>query len=166
MWSHVSQALRWNVLLTLEQTQTLRSLAHFAAAAMSQDTARSKGRRQREYFSLYPLAQLEKLEEILSSEANLQVREDFERWALTVGVMEGLTLPPATAVPWSAGEDSGSSHISQTFCQHFPAGCLCCSPSRGSQVLSTLMWMGAELGHHAAAAEICFNLLSEFSDKP
>lgn len=155
--------LRWNALLTSEQNQTLRSLAHFAAAAMSQDTARSKGRRQREHFSLYPLAQLEKWEEVLSSEANLQVSEDSERWTLTV-VMVGLTLPPSTAVAWSEGEDSGSSHISQTFCQHFPAWCLCCSPSwahRCCQHSCVCQWMGAELGDRATAAEIWFNLWSD-----
>jgi len=46
---------------------------------MSQDTAGSKGCRETEYFSLHPLAELEKLEEVLGTEANLQVSEGFER---------------------------------------------------------------------------------------
>lgn len=56
---------------------------------MSQDTARSKGCRQQEYFSLYLLTELEKLEEVLGTEANLQVSEGFERRTLTVVVMVG-----------------------------------------------------------------------------
>lgn len=73
----------------MEENQALRSPAYFAVAAMSQDTARSKGCRQQEYFSLYLLAELEKLEEVLGTEANLQVSEGFESRALTVVVMVG-----------------------------------------------------------------------------
>lgn len=57
----------------------MRPPAYFAGAAMSQDTARSKVCRQRQYFSLCPLAELGKLEELLGTEANLQVTEGFER---------------------------------------------------------------------------------------
>lgn len=65
--------------MLLEENQTPWSPAYFAVAAKSQDTARSMGCRWREYFSLYPLAELENSEEVLSTKANLQVSEGFER---------------------------------------------------------------------------------------
>lgn len=77
MQTHVSQASEVKCFLYLGKEPDNEASSIFCCSCNVSGHSQVKG--QRQYFSLCPLAELGKLEELLGTEANLQVTEGFER---------------------------------------------------------------------------------------